>query len=182
MAEPIALLITHFVPEDRADDFLAHQEKIVDFGKEFEGYGGFVVFPPTEDQPRVYNVMVQFESMALLQEFWRSDKFTAWKEALDEIVEEQVEFHYTNGLEHWFPRDARPPQGDPPSTYKMAVVVFFAILPLVLVLPPLAANLLSGVHWFLGTLLTTAVMVLVMSYVAMPLMTRLFRPWLAAGP
>ena len=48
------------------------------------------------------------------------------------------------------------------------------------VFPPVEGH--TGVDWFLGTVLTTTLMVLVMSYVAMPLMTRLFRSWLASGP
>ena len=49
-----------------------------------------------------------------------------------------------------------------------------------MVFPPVEGH--TGVDWFLGTVLTTTLMVLVMSYVAMPLMTRLFRSWLASGP
>ena len=177
MTDPITILISHRVAAGRTTDHVAHHDKLAELGKGFEGYDGAVLFPPEEPNSHQYSVVVRFESLELLQAFWTSDEFIAWKKRLDELVDSPAAVRYASGLEQWVPA-ARSHQAGAPPTYKIAVVVFFSILPLILVVPPLAAPVLSGVHWLIARILTTASIVLAMSYGAMPLMTRLLGPWL----
>ena len=179
MTDPITIRLSHRVAAGRNADYVAHHDKLRELGKGFVGYGGTALFPPDDPNSRQYSVLVQFESLDRLQAFWTSDEFIAWKERLDELVDPTAAVQYASGLEQWVPA-ARNQQASAPPTYKMAVVVFFSILPLILVVPPLTATLLSGVHWLIAKILTTALIVLAMSY-AMPLMTRLFGPWLKRG-
>ena len=67
-----------------------------------------------------------------------------------------------------------------PPSYKTAVVVFVAIWPLVTVIPPAMMKVLGNWPW-LAEQLTTIVIVLLMTYVMMPLVTRLARRWLMAS-
>ena len=180
MTDPIAILISHRVAAGRKADYVAHHDKLAELGKGVDGYGGVALFPPEDPNSREYTVLVHFGSLELLHAFWRSDEFIAWKKRLDQLVDAPAAVQYASGLERWVAA-ARHLQASAPPTYKMAVVVFCSILPLILVVPPLAATLLSGVHWLIARILTTAVIVLAMSYGAMPLITRLFDPWLKRG-
>ncbi len=67
-----------------------------------------------------------------------------------------------------------------PKKWKMAIIVWMAIVPLIFTIMPffkprLVAYGLSGI---LADLLLTTVLVLLMVYVAQPMMMKLFRKWL----
>jgi antibiotic biosynthesis monooxygenase (ABM) superfamily enzyme len=77
----------------------------------------------------------------------------------------------------------------PPPKWKMALVILLAIYPLLLVVLPLMGWIFEGILWlgvpitvspefFVRTLVTAVILVALMTWVAMPLLTRLFRPWL----
>ena len=63
----------------------------------------------------------------------------------------------------------------------MAVVAYLAITPLVLLVPPLLMPLFAGLHPLPAQLIVTGVIVLLMSYGAMPLATRALSGWLQTG-
>jgi antibiotic biosynthesis monooxygenase (ABM) superfamily enzyme len=66
----------------------------------------------------------------------------------------------------------------PPPLYKIALITWLAVFPLVAVLFMLLTPLLGGASVVLRTLVFTMVMVSVVTYVVMPCMTRLFFFWL----
>jgi hypothetical protein len=77
-------------------------------------------------------------------------------------------------------RGAARPHGRPgrPPRYKTAAVTWLAIYPLVLGLSTLLARLEPGLPPALSILLVTLVTVLLATYVALPVLSRLLRPWL----
>jgi uncharacterized protein len=81
------------------------------------------------------------------------------------------------GLETWFTLPSKPGQPSPPR-YKMAVVTWLAVFPLITLIFALFGPLLSQLPTLLRTLILTMVMVTLMTYVIMPRLTRLFSFWL----
>jgi antibiotic biosynthesis monooxygenase (ABM) superfamily enzyme len=65
-----------------------------------------------------------------------------------------------------------------PPRYKTAAVTWLAIYPLVLALSTLLTRLELGLPRALSILLVTLVTVLVATYVALPVLSWLLRPWL----
>jgi antibiotic biosynthesis monooxygenase (ABM) superfamily enzyme len=65
-----------------------------------------------------------------------------------------------------------------PPRYKTAAVTWLAIYPLVLGLSTLLARLEPGLPPALSILVVTLVTVLLATYVALPALSRLLRPWL----
>jgi antibiotic biosynthesis monooxygenase (ABM) superfamily enzyme len=69
--------------------------------------------------------------------------------------------------------------GEPaPPRYKMALVTWLAVFPVVAVIFSLFGQWLSLLPTLVRTLVFTVVMVMLMTYVIMPRMTRLFAFWL----
>ena len=66
-----------------------------------------------------------------------------------------------------------------PPRYKMAIVVTGIIFVLVSILLPQIRLLTVGLPLLLSTLVGVATMVLLMTYVIMPSVTKLLRPWLS---
>jgi antibiotic biosynthesis monooxygenase (ABM) superfamily enzyme len=66
----------------------------------------------------------------------------------------------------------------PPPQYKMAIVMTGVIFVLLNILVPVIRQLTTGLPNLLSTLVGVVIMVLLMTYVIMPLLTKLLRPWL----
>ena len=95
------------------------------------------------------------------------------KERMDlllEISNYEPKLNSYEGLEFWFDRNS-------PNLFKMSVVTYIGLLPLVLVVPPYYEKL-TGMTGILGISISTFVTVLLMSYAMMPLLNRLLKRFL----
>jgi antibiotic biosynthesis monooxygenase (ABM) superfamily enzyme len=70
----------------------------------------------------------------------------------------------------------------PPPRYKLAVLAWLGIYPLITLVLWAISPFTAGVPLPLVTLVVSLVLVAVQTFVVMPLMTRLFGPWLRRGP
>ena len=68
-----------------------------------------------------------------------------------------------------------------PKKWKMAIIVWIAIVPLIFtIMPFFQPRLIAlGLYSILAELFLTTVLVLLMVYVAQPLLMKLFRNWLS---
>jgi antibiotic biosynthesis monooxygenase (ABM) superfamily enzyme len=67
-----------------------------------------------------------------------------------------------------------------PKKWKMAIIVWIAIVPLVFTIMPFFKPVLInlGLNEFVAELLLTTAIVIIMVFVAQPLLMKLFRGWL----
>ena len=67
-----------------------------------------------------------------------------------------------------------------PKKWKMAIIVWIAIVPLIFTIMPffMPKLLASGLNPILAELLLTTVLVMLMVYIAQPFLMNLFRDWL----
>jgi antibiotic biosynthesis monooxygenase (ABM) superfamily enzyme len=82
-----------------------------------------------------------------------------------------------HGIGACFPPATPAPAGQPPK-WKMAIVGFMAIYPLVLLVPPLVAPLLPPEPRWLQILIQMMFITPMMTWVALPLATTIFRRFL----
>jgi antibiotic biosynthesis monooxygenase (ABM) superfamily enzyme len=177
--EPVTVVVTHHVAPGREAEFGGWLVETARLAGGFPGYAGYVAIPP-RDGSSARHIAFRYERLAQLEAFWRSDAYAGARERLEELITEPSEYRREIGIEHWYV----PPGMDTamPSRHRMAVVVFVSILPLAGLIPPRLVPWLSEYMpaWLAGVL-TTAVIVVLMTYAVMPLATRLFEPWLRAG-
>lgn len=74
------------------------------------------------------------------------------------------------------PRQTRVPPTEPPR-YKRAVLTYLGLLLPVYLIPPVVAAWLPG-HPFLVVVVAVAIIVVLMTYLIMPVLQRVFAPWL----
>jgi uncharacterized protein len=86
---------------------------------------------------------------------------------------------YLTGLESWFTLPAQP--GAPPPPYKMAVLTWATIFPLITLVVLASAPLIGSWPLVPRLAMTTLVTVSAMTWVVMPRVTRLLRRWLYPG-
>jgi uncharacterized protein len=81
------------------------------------------------------------------------------------------------GLESWFTLPTQP-GSPPPPPYKMALVTWVTIFPLITLVVVATAPLVGSLPLVARLAVTTAVTVPLMTWVVMPRMTRLLHRWL----
>jgi antibiotic biosynthesis monooxygenase (ABM) superfamily enzyme len=121
--------------------------------------------------------MFKFDSYANLRAWTESAERHLWLERVKPHVVDDFKETVLTGLERWFtlPGHAGVP---PPPPHKMALVTLAVVYPLSLTLGVLANRWLAPLAPALRSLVASAMMIVLMTWVIMPRVTRLLRRWL----
>lgn len=142
-----------------------------------KGFLGGDMIPP-ETPGGEYQLVVRFASEAELQQWDMSAARGAILERQRELAEGEPEFRYLSGLEAWFEPAVVPASVHPPRV-RMAVVTWMGIFPTVSFFLWAVLPWLQPLPFLPRTAVLTALIVVTMTWVVMPRLTRLMRPWLA---
>jgi antibiotic biosynthesis monooxygenase (ABM) superfamily enzyme len=182
-SEPITVSITRIVDPERAKEVAAWARAGQDLLSASPGYlgSGWIRPDPTSPEWHMLFRFADAESLAIWQE---SPERAWWVASALGMVEHTPEERRT-GIEGWFDSptsvEVIAPRASAPPRWKQLISIFIVFFPL-----SLTAN------WALGpfthdwplvfrVLLTVALVSPVMTYLAMPFVTRALRPWLMKG-
>jgi uncharacterized protein len=148
----------------------------------FPGYQGSVVFRPACGASGAYRIVYRFDSPAHLRGWLDSDEHAAWMERAAPHVAGPMRTgtEFLTGLESWFTLPTQP-GAPPPPPYKMAVLTWVTIFPLITLVIVVSAPVIRGLPLVPKLAVTTLVTVALMTWVVMPRVTRLLRGWLYPG-
>ncbi|MBS0545714.1 MAG: antibiotic biosynthesis monooxygenase [Proteobacteria bacterium] len=154
------------------------------FGKmrAFRGFMGAELIPPHQPGD-AYQVVVNFASEADLQVWDESAVRKEMHGRMREVAEDEPEYRRLSGLEAWFTGAVVPASMHPPR-FRMAVVTWMGIFPVVsfyLWLVSLWPGFVE-LPFLPRTAVFTAVIVVTMTWVVMPRLTKLMRGWLNPKP
>ena len=176
MSEPIHIAVTRRVKPSCEAEF---QRLLQEFFKTSFGQmgvqGASMLVPPPGSPTPEFGVLRTFANERERDDFYASPMFKAWEEKVKPLTEGQPAYRQLNGLEAWF----RSPQ-NPPPRWKMALLTWVAVWPVSMAVPA-ALNPLMG-QSMPNVLFAGAVaggIVLVLTWIAMPLLVRLARRWLS---
>ncbi|MBN9607146.1 MAG: antibiotic biosynthesis monooxygenase [Actinomycetales bacterium] len=180
MSEPVTVAITRTVDPHRAAEVAAWARAGQDLLSAQPGYlgSGWVRPDPASAE---WHMLFRFADAASLEAWRRSSEREWWMASALGLVTDEREERRT-GIEGWFDDPshveviANPPAA--PPRWKQMVAIFLVFYPL-----SLAANAVLGwliPDWPLWLRVLTAVVVVtpIMTYLALPLVTRALRPWL----
>jgi uncharacterized protein len=173
---PAASIITRVVKPGSEKAFEEWLHGISQEAARFPGHRSATIFRPRAGG-REYTIVLKFDRDENLQGWLRSDRRRDWVErvrALEEVPEHRDE---VTGFEHWFTLPGKP-EPSPPPRHKMALLVALAAYPTVLALHVILSPIVSGLPYPLAALIATVCLVLVLTYVVMPNVTRVFHGWL----
>jgi antibiotic biosynthesis monooxygenase (ABM) superfamily enzyme len=174
-ADPsVTVLVTRTVREGRERDYEAWAEGVAAVAREFPGHLGLHLVRP-RDGSRRYTIVFRFDSAAHLDAWESSPERREWvNRAADFTLDSRVE--RLTGMEGWF---AAPGPGlAPPPRWKMAIVSFAVAFPTMQSLQWLLGPSLVSLPAVLRGAVLGLLMVLFMTYVAMPAVTRRLAAWL----
>lgn len=174
---PVTVCVSVKVQHGRERDFETWVEGVGRAASQFAGHQGLNILRPAGSTSPEYVYIFRFDTYAHLKVWEDSEVRRKWVEQLAALTEGKASKQVITGLEYWFtlPNAAITP---PPPRYKMVIVTVLAIYPLSTVLPPALGPFLSFLPALVRSLIISALLVLLMTYIVMPLLTRLFARWL----
>src|SRR5258705_728933 len=172
--QPLHVAITRRVLPGKEAEF---QGGLREFFHDSFSHGGVLgasmIVPSPGSDSREFGILRTFASKAEKDAFYNSPMFKAWNARAANLTEGDPQYRELHGLEAWF----RSPQ-KPPPRWKMAAATLIGVYPLSLVLALTVGKVVSGWPLPLNSLAIAVSMVLLLTWVVMPVVTRLLRPWL----
>lgn len=156
----------------------AYQQSLREFFQTSFGHegvlGASMLVPPPGSGPREFGILRTFASERDRDAFYASALFQDWDRKVAPLTEEGGRYRQLHGMEAWF----RSPQSAP-ARWKMALLTWLAVWPVTLVMRALLAPVVGA--WMPAVLLTgliTGGVVVVLTWVAMPLLVSAASRWL----
>ncbi|MEP9363379.1 antibiotic biosynthesis monooxygenase [Nocardioides sp. CN2-186] len=182
MSAPVTVSITRTIDPGHGDEMVAWIRAGSALAARFDGFLGSGWVRPSTDSDE-WHMLYRFADEASLETWEASPQRDWWLGAAQGLVGESRKERRT-GIEGWFDppasrdvQDLRPGPPAPPR-WKQACVIFLVFFPLSLVANWAASHTISGLPLPLRVLLIVLVLTPVMTYVALPWITKRMEWWL----
>jgi antibiotic biosynthesis monooxygenase (ABM) superfamily enzyme len=176
-AGPVTTTITRRVRPGHEPFYEGFLAGIIAAASRFPGHLGVEVFRPEAASAGEYRIVYRFDSGEHMRAWLESDERAAWLERAEPHVIGPMRTRFVTGLETWFTVPGRP-GNPPPPPYKMALLTWITIFPLITLVVLALDPALDELTLVPRLALTTAVTVPIMTWLVMPRVTRLLHRWL----
>ena len=174
-AQPIHVAITRRIKPGREQEFqTALKEFFARSLAESGVHGAAMLVPPPGSGSTEYGIIRSFASAAERDAFYDSALYAEWKKRVAPLSEGEPQTRELHGLEAFF----RGNSSALPPRWKMAIATYLGVLPVVMFLALTLGPLIQSWNLVLRNALFNAFVVAGLTWVVMPLITRLLRPWL----
>jgi uncharacterized protein len=174
---PVTVDVVRQVKPGCVAEFEVALANILAAAESFEGHLGSNVFRSSDTDRAEYRVVFKFQHLSMLHEWEASPIRARLLDRINRLTVGEGSLQILTGLETWFTLPARK-SVLPPPRYKMVLISWAVIFPLINILPPLLQPVLSQLHSLLRGAISSLIMVSLMTYVVMPRTTKLFAGWL----
>lgn len=170
---PVHVAITRKILPGREQEFHDALRKFMgeSFKHDAVHGAGMITFPHPE-QPEV-GILRTFASEAEKEAFYNSALFREWDSYAAQLTQGDADYRELTGLEAWF-RSSLPP----PPRWKMALTTLLGVYPVSLFLNATIGGALASLPHLLKSLLFAICMVALLTWVVMPNVVKLLKPWL----
>lgn len=175
--QPVTAVISQRVKRDRESDYEQWTHKISAVARQFPGHLGVTVIRPEAGICVEYVTILKFDCYANLKNWLDSEERQQCLNEAKPFIFKASNIQVLTGFETWFTLPNRRQQPSPPR-YKMSILTTFAVFGAVNLINPILLPLLSGVPSLFSSLIATYVVVLLLTYIVMPRLTKLFYRWL----
>ena len=171
---PLTVVVTWRVRKGREKEFEAWRHEIAAAALKFPGHMGVNVIRPS-GTGREYVVIFRFDTYEHLRAWQESDIRRELLKKAEPFRETPPSYRLESGLEYWF-----TPPGVPtsPPRWKMALVTVAGVWPASMLVSWLLTPLIRGLPSALRGLLTSVGIVILLTWVIMPLLVKILKRWL----
>jgi uncharacterized protein len=174
---PVTTTVTRRIKPGHEVAYEGFLAGIITAASQFPGHLGAEVYRPQTAAAGEYRVVYRFDTAQHLRAWLDSPEHAAWLARAEPHVLGPLHRQVLTGLEAWFTLPTQP-AAPPPPRYKMAVLTWVTIFPLITGVVIASAPLIGGLALVVRLAVTTAVTVALMTWVVMPRVTRLLHRWL----
>lgn len=174
---PVTVSVRRKVRPGCEKEFEEFLTGIINASMTFEGHLGTNVLRPANQKNPEYLIVFKFNSRSNLKRWEQSECRRQWFARGESLTLGSPIIEVITGLETWFTLSSSKPM-IPPPRYKMAVITWLAIFPLVNLINVILFPILNYLSSVPKTFILTIILVPLMTYFIMPRMTRLFVWWL----
>ncbi|MCH2338875.1 antibiotic biosynthesis monooxygenase [Pseudomonas sp. NPDC047963] len=174
--EPVTLMVARRVRDGRYHDLLAWLHEGEQLAADFPGYlGSGVLAPPPGDDE--FQIVFRFADEQTLDSWEHSASRRAWLQRGSELFGQPHE-QRARGIDAWFGGADSPP----PPRWKQSIAIWLAFFPVSLLFNLMFGGMLAELSLVMRILLSTLALTPLMTYLFIPLSTRLLAPWLQSSP
>ena len=174
MDEPIHIAITRRIKPGCEAEF---QKLLQEFFKtsfaHIGVHGASMLVPPPGSPSPEFGILRTFANAQERDAFYASPMFKTWEDQIKPLTEGDPVHRELTGLEDWF----RSPQ-NPPPRWKMAVATYLGVVPVIMGLSLTIGPVVRSWNFILNNLVFNACVVILLTWVVMPLITRILHRWL----
>jgi antibiotic biosynthesis monooxygenase (ABM) superfamily enzyme len=135
--------------------------------------GASMLVPPPGSDTREFGILRTFASEQERDAFYATPMFQAWEKRARELTIGEPVYRQLHGLEAWF-RSAQTP----PPLWKMAVVTLIGVYPTSMLVAVGVGRVAPAWPFWAQSFLIAIGIVALLTWIVMPLMTRLLHRWL----
>lgn len=177
----VTLLVRHRIKQGQDQAYETWLRQIIAKARSYPGHLGIDVVRGHSGGLGLFTSVLRFASTEQLQHWLDSADRRELVQRAQHLLADGDQTEINADREFWFtPQDGGAPT--PPPRWKQACVTFLVILPLSFLVPQLWKPVFAQLPWLGGyvpaTVLITLSIVLLVVYVFMPRVTRLFSRWL----
>jgi hypothetical protein len=174
--DPLTAVVTRRIKEGAEPQFEALMQEFIAFVLQQPGHVGINVIRPFQGS-REYTVLDRFATERDRHGFTSSKEYRDWMRRLRAVSEADPSIAEMGGIAFWFtPRQG--PVRRPPPTIKMAAVTLLGVYPLSMLFPAVVIPLTPGLPSWLQGVIIAGLIVVTLTWLVMPVLTRVFRNWL----
>lgn len=176
---PVTVLVNRAIAAPGEKAFLASLIELLQEFDAFPGSSGSMVFRRETGDEVEFSILQRFATSAAHDAWLASPGFARWRSVVAPVTPTPGHVHRYSGMESFFVTAQAP---DAPPRWKMVLLLLVAVYPVSLGVATWLAPALARVSLLAGTFLTSVLMVLTMTYVLVPILTKVFQGWLAPAP
>ena len=170
----VTAVLSQRVHPDKASDFRRAQAEIGRVMRNFDGFIQSQLLPPVAGLQDEYVILFSFASTAALDLWIESPERREVIQRVDEFLDGTAELSVLSGFGSWFPSE----DSIEPRRWRQAAAVLLALYPTTLVLVFTERSLELDVPWQATLLVSDALGVAALTWLLMPVVTRVLRRWL----
>ncbi|MFB5599870.1 MAG: antibiotic biosynthesis monooxygenase [Nitrososphaeraceae archaeon] len=185
-SDPVTVIVKRIAKKDKIQEFEEWLSRISKEVARQEGFMGTDIIRPASDASKLeYVIIFRFDNYDNLSKWERSSIRNEMLQKGQKLLETDPDIQKFTGLEFWFTpyfKDKSSPliPLTSPPRYKMVIVTIPVISILLLTLVPQIHFLteMLSIPFPIRLVIALTITVLLMTYVIMPLLTKLLKPWL----
>ena len=174
--QQVTAVISHYIRSGRESGYEEWLQGISQVARQFKGHNGVTILRPKAGSKEEYVIILRFDEYKNLCQWMRSPERKEWIEKAKPLIDKPENVQILTGLEALvsLPNTAT----GPPPKYKTAFVTGIGVFVCASILGYFLGPLVANLPYLLRQAIMTGITVVLLAYVVMPRLTRLFYKWL----